>query len=162
MRTELRGMLIAAAVMVAAATAGQAQAAGCCAAGGMGAGAQGDGMAGMMARHDSLDRVLAGKLAAMNAARGSTKVDAMAAVINELVSQRDAMHAMMMQHMKDMQGGMGGMGGMGGQGAMGGMQGMQAHDMHAMMGADSAAGRKMECSMMKHPPADSAAAKTGN
>lgn len=67
----------------------------------------------MMAKHEgmkaemaSLDARLDSLLAAMNAARGSKKVDATAAVLNELVAQRKAMrdHMMamgpqMMQHM---------------------------------------------------------------
>jgi hypothetical protein len=67
----------------------------------------------MMAKHEgmkaemaSLDARLDSLLAAMNAARGSKKVDAAAAVLNELVAQRkgmrDHMMAMgpqMMQHM---------------------------------------------------------------
>ncbi len=152
MRIEWRGLLLAAALLVASATAGQAQAqaAGCCAA--SGTGAQGGGMAGMMARHDSLDRVLAGKMAAMNAARGNQKVEAMAAVINELVSQRAAMRAMMMQHR---QGGMGGNGGMG-------MGGMQGQGMHGGMGMGDGGKGMGECPMMKQAPPDSAGAKPGD
>ncbi len=62
----------------------------------------------------NMDATLQQKLAAMNAASGETKVDAMAAVINELVSQRARMQNMMMA------GGGQGMGGM--QGMHGGMQ----------------------------------------
>jgi len=67
----------------------------------------------MMAKHEgmkaemaSLDAKLDSLLAAMNAAKGNKKVDATAAVINELAAQRKAMrdHMMamgpqMMQHM---------------------------------------------------------------
>jgi hypothetical protein len=60
----------------------------------------------MMSRMKSMDAALDQKVGAMNAATGSAKVDAMANVINELVSQRKqmeqnmmTMHADMMQHM---------------------------------------------------------------
>lgn len=151
MRIQLRGMLLAAALVAMGATVGQAQAAGCCAASGMGQ--RGTGMTRMMARHDSLDQALAQKMTAMNAARGNQKVEAMAAVINELVSQRAAMHAMMMRHM---QGGMSGMGAMGkghmrGEGMGGGMG----------MGMRPGAGMQ-SCPMMKAAEPDSAAANPGN
>jgi hypothetical protein len=45
----------------------------------------------MMAEMKAMDARLDEKLAAMNAAKGDQKVEAMAAVINELVSQRKAM-----------------------------------------------------------------------
>ncbi len=70
----------------------------------------------------NMDAALQQKLAGMNAATGQAKIDAMASVINELVSQRIRMQNMMMQG----QGmGMGmGMGGMRGNRAMrGGMGG---------------------------------------
>lgn len=60
----------------------------------------------MMAEMKSMDASLDRKLAAMNAASGSAKVEAMAGVVNELVSERKkmeqnmmTMHADMMQHM---------------------------------------------------------------
>lgn len=149
MRIAMRGMLLAGALMAATVTAGQAQAAG--AANGVGPGAS--GMAGMMARHDSLDRVLSGKMAAMNAARGSQKVEAMAAVINELVSQRAAMHAMMMQRM---QGGMGAHGG----GAGMGMGGTGGQGMHG--GTGMGKGMQGKCPMMNQTPPDSSMEKSGH
>jgi hypothetical protein len=45
----------------------------------------------MVAEMKAMDTRLEEKLAAMNAAKGDQKVEAMAAVINELVSQRKAM-----------------------------------------------------------------------
>lgn len=47
----------------------------------------------MMAEMKAMDARLDERLAAMNAAKGDQKVEAMAAVINELVSQRKAMRA---------------------------------------------------------------------
>jgi hypothetical protein len=45
----------------------------------------------MVAEMNAMDTRLDEKLAAMNAAKGDQKIEAMAAVINELVSQRKAM-----------------------------------------------------------------------
>ena len=62
----------------------------------------------MMAEMKAMDANLDLKVAAMNAAKGRDKVDAMAAVINEMVSQHKQMMAKMMgMHepmMKDMKG----------------------------------------------------------
>jgi hypothetical protein len=65
----------------------------------------------MMADMKAMDASLDLKVAAMNAARGHAKVDAMAAVINEMVSQRKQMMAKMMG-MHAMMTGMMGMKGM--------------------------------------------------
>ena len=51
-------------------------------------------MEAMTERQQKLD----GLVDAMNAARGSEKVDAIAAVVNELVSQHKAMHDRMKKH----------------------------------------------------------------
>ena len=68
----------------------------------------------MMARHEKMmaemkeaQARLDQKVSAMNAATGNAKVDAMAAVINELVSQRKQMHSMMPQMPQDMMAHMG-------------------------------------------------------
>jgi hypothetical protein len=62
----------------------------------------------MMAEMKAMDANLDRKVAAMNAAKGRDKVDAMAVVINEMVSQHKQMMAKMMgMHepmMKDMKG----------------------------------------------------------
>ena len=62
----------------------------------------------MMAEMKAMDASLDLKVAAMNAAKGRDKVDAMAVVINEMVSQHKQMMAKMMgMHepmMKDMKG----------------------------------------------------------
>lgn len=54
------------------------------------------------------DTKLQGLVDTMNKATGQAKVDAMAAVINELIAQRtamrDEMHEMMMHHMGEMKG----------------------------------------------------------
>lgn len=47
----------------------------------------------MKAQHTEAATALDSKVAAMNAAQGSEKVDAIAAVVNELVAQHHAMHA---------------------------------------------------------------------
>ncbi len=49
----------------------------------------------MMADMKSKDAILDEKLAAMNAAQGEARVDAMAALLTELVAQRKAMHEKM-------------------------------------------------------------------
>ena len=61
-----------------------------------------ESMHAMMARHDSLDQALSAKLDLMHAARGTARVDAMAAVIDELVAQRKAMRGMMHEMMMGM------------------------------------------------------------
>lgn len=83
---------------------------------------------GMMAMHQemakklqAMDQKLDGLVAAMNKARGNAKVEAMAAVINELVAQRQEMRKMVSDFHPMMGRGMGRMGsgsmrGMGGQG----------------------------------------------
>ena len=83
----------------------------------------------MMANMRAMDQKLTDLVKKMEAARGTDKVDALAAVVKEMVSQRaqmrDRMFAMqgemmthMMQHMSAMQGGMMSMmGNRGGQGA---------------------------------------------
>jgi hypothetical protein len=60
----------------------------------------------MMADMKAMDARLDQKVAAMNEAKGKTKVDAMAAVINEMAAQRkemmakmSSMHDAMMMHM---------------------------------------------------------------
>jgi membrane protein involved in colicin uptake len=58
----------------------------------------------MMAEMKAMDARLDEKLAAMNAAKGDKKVEAMAAVINELVAQRKEMR----EHFGGMHRGMGG------------------------------------------------------
>lgn len=65
----------------------------------------------MMAEMKAMDASLDLKVAAMNAAKGRAKVDAMAAVINEMVSQHKqmmakmmGMHEPMMTGVKDMKG----------------------------------------------------------
>lgn len=65
----------------------------------------------MMADMKAMDASLDLKVAAMNAAKGRAKVDAMAAVINEMVSQHKqmmakmmGMHQPMVTDMKDMKG----------------------------------------------------------
>ena len=58
----------------------------------------------MMSRMKEMDARLDANVAAMDAAKGDQKVEAMAAVIKEMVSQRKEMHEMgkghMMEHMK--------------------------------------------------------------
>ena len=49
----------------------------------------------MMAKMKEMDQKLERLVADMNAARGAKKVDAVAAVVGELVAQRQAMHPMM-------------------------------------------------------------------
>ena len=60
----------------------------------------------MMADMKAMDAKMDVKVAAMNAAKGSAKTDAIAAVINEMVSQQKqmmakmaTMHSQMMEHM---------------------------------------------------------------
>ena len=59
----------------------------------------------MMANQQQMDTKLQGLVDTMNKATGQAKVDAMAAVINELIAQRtamrDEMHEMMMHHMSE-------------------------------------------------------------
>ncbi|MCL4395251.1 MAG: hypothetical protein M1482_10700 [Chloroflexi bacterium] len=62
----------------------------------------------MMADMKAMDAKLDQKVAAMNSAAGPAKVDAMAAVINELVSQRRQMQNMMSMNGAPMMGMMGG------------------------------------------------------
>ncbi|NOZ93862.1 MAG: hypothetical protein GXP47_03845 [Acidobacteria bacterium] len=64
----------------------------------------------MMAKCKMMDAKLDELAAAMNTATGQQKIDAMAALLNELVQQRKNMHTMMMQMQKGMMSGM--MGGM--------------------------------------------------
>lgn len=73
----------------------------------------------MEAQMEAMDRKLGGLVQQMNQARGDSKVNAMAAVVNELVAQRQqmrghmmGMHSGMMGHMMEHMGGMQGMGGM--------------------------------------------------
>jgi len=83
----------------------------------------------MQAKVQAMDTTLDNLVAEMNAAKGSKEPDAMekpmAAVINELVAQRKAMHSMMMEMQPEMMGHM-------------------AHHMR-MQGAKGS----MECPMMK-------------
>ena len=51
----------------------------------------------MMADSKAMDESLAKSLAAMNAAQGNAKIDAMAAVINQMAAQRSQMMAKMEQ-----------------------------------------------------------------
>jgi phage-related minor tail protein len=62
----------------------------------------------MMAEMKAMDANLDLKVAAMNAAKGGAKVDAMAAVINEMVSQHKQMMAKMMGMHEPMMKGMDG------------------------------------------------------
>ncbi|MEZ4412115.1 MAG: hypothetical protein R2910_03930 [Gemmatimonadales bacterium] len=88
--------------------------------GGCGGGGECPGMA-IMAKMDSANAQIADLTAAMNAASGSKKTEAMAALLNAMVQDRLMMEGMlklMHAHMeKMMMGGMGGMKGMGGNGA---------------------------------------------
>jgi hypothetical protein len=63
----------------------------------------------MMAELESMDTELDSLIAAMNAATGDDKVNAMAAVLEELVGQRKAMREKMQQRNTRMMQGMGGM-----------------------------------------------------
>ena len=63
----------------------------------------------MMAEMESMDAKLDSLVAAMNTATGDDKVNAMAAVLEELVGQRKAMHEKMQQRRMGMMPGMGGM-----------------------------------------------------
>jgi hypothetical protein len=63
----------------------------------------------MMAEMESMDAKLDSLVAAMNAATGDDKVSAMAAVLEELVVQRKAMHEKMQQRRMGMMPGMEGM-----------------------------------------------------
>jgi hypothetical protein len=65
----------------------------------------------MMAEMKAMDANLDAKVAAMNAAKGGAKVDAMAGVINEMVSQHKQMMAKMMGMHEPMMKGMKGMDG---------------------------------------------------
>jgi alpha-galactosidase len=87
----------------------------------------------MMANMKALDKTLDDLVAKMNAARGTEKVDAIAAVVKEIVVQRTQMNdrmpmmqarmmGHMMEHMMSMQGGMMSM--MGTRGQMGATQAM--------------------------------------
>jgi len=58
----------------------------------------------MMAEMKAMDASLDLKVAAMNAAKGREKMDAMAGVINEMVSQHKQMMGMHESMMKDMKG----------------------------------------------------------
>ncbi len=86
------------------------------------AGSCGDMCAAMMARMDSANARLATLVEAMNAAKGSKKTDAMAAVINAMAQDRLEMQSMMKMMHEHMMGMMhGGMGGMGAGGCQPGM-----------------------------------------
>jgi len=61
----------------------------------------------MMADMKAMDATLDQKVAAMNATKGSAKVDAMAAVINEMATQRTQMMAKMSSMHEQMMGQMG-------------------------------------------------------
>ena len=69
-----------------------------------GAGPGGDRHAEHMAQMMEADRVLEQKLAAADSLQGAAKVDALAAVVRELVAQRRAMHARMGAGMGGMMG----------------------------------------------------------
>jgi hypothetical protein len=56
------------------------------------------------AQMEQSDRLLEQKLAAVDSLKGVAKVDALAAVVKELVAQRSAMHARMSEGMKGMMG----------------------------------------------------------
>lgn len=79
----------------------------------------------MQAQMETMDRKLVGLVGQMNQARGDAKVNAMAAVINELVEQRKQMRSQMMD--------------------MG--PGMMGHMMEHMQGMEGMKG--MSCPMMK-------------
>ena len=82
----------------------------------------------MMQKCKMMDARLDELVAAMNTATGQQKIDAMAALLNELVQQRKSMHEMMM----NMQGGM----------MHGKMQG-------GMMQGEMSQGKKPKCKMMQ-------------
>jgi hypothetical protein len=67
----------------------------------------------MMAEMKAADTKLDALAAKMNAAKGNAKVEAMAAVINEMVSQRKMMRGQMQMMHEQMMGGQGMMGGSG-------------------------------------------------
>ena len=56
----------------------------------------------MMAKMKNMDAALDQKVAAMNSSTGTAKVDAMANVINELISERKQMHQNMMSMQSEM------------------------------------------------------------
>ena len=89
----------------------------------------------MQDKHKAMDATLDKLVAEMNAAKGSKEVDAMekpmAAVITELVTQRKAMHSMMMEMQPAMMAHM-----------------MRHKDMKGMKGMHGGKGA-MECPMMK-------------
>src|SRR6185295_16130537 len=58
----------------------------------------------LMAKLTAMDAKVDGLLAAMNAARGDAKVDAIAAVVTELAAQRKELRDMVMQGMHAMHG----------------------------------------------------------
>lgn len=62
----------------------------------------------MASQQEQMDAKLQGLVDTMNKATGQAKIDAMAAVINELIAQRtamrDEMHEMMMHHMGEAKG----------------------------------------------------------
>ena len=151
--------------------AGHGQAQGMAAGQDQGHQGHGGGMMGkckeMMAKHDeakaewkAMDDRLNEKIGAMNAAKGDQRMEAMAAVINEMADQRTKMREMFMS--MHGQGGMmakcmgGGMGGHGGGGMMGGRGGMMGGRGGGMMGGhgDTDSGGGMggmcaDCPMMK-------------
>ena len=63
----------------------------------------------MMADMKAMDATLDKKVAAMNAAKGSAKVDAVAVVINEMITHQRQMMAKMMSMHENMMKGMKGM-----------------------------------------------------
>ncbi len=83
----------------------------------------------MMAEMAAMDQKLDTLISQMNAAQGQAKVDAMAAVITEMVNQRKQME----QHMSSMMGMMGQRGMMGGQNEQGMMTGTSGGMMSGMM-----------------------------
>ena len=82
----------------------------------------------MMAEMKAMDARLTEKVAAMNAAAGNEKIEAMAAVINELVAQRKTMQEHMMSRHEKMKSQCCGMKGGKKGGMKGGMKcGMMGH-----------------------------------
>ncbi len=88
----------------------------------------------MMAEMAAMDQKLDSLVAQMNSAQGPAKVDAMAAIINEMLAERKQMR----EHMASMMGQGGMMGGMMGQGGMAGGQGQQGMMMGTSGGMMSA------------------------
>jgi len=88
----------------------------------------------MMQKCKAMDTRLEELAATMNTATGQQKIDAMAALLNELVQQRKSMHTMMMQMREDMMSGM-----MGKEGGSSSTHGMMMMKKEMMQQKDTAA-----------------------